>query len=420
MTKPFEIFRSHIGPDQLYLTAAINAETIPASKSAENIYRALTAVLDSCDMRILHERIFGNLEFFEEFAGIRRRYFGFGEGPFSYIQGQPCSGKGLAGIQIHAVKPASPNDHWVIRQNNLPCGYGWKRGDATYICLAGIVGLEGGAGRRQEQASWMFEKINQILAAQNIGFGNVARMWIFLEDILQWYDAFNAIRTERFKAFGLIAPSVVESEMDRLCLPASTGIGARNPVAASCLIDLLAVSGDIQVSILPGKQQRSPFRYGSAFSRGVSIREKDCDQIFVSGTAAIDEKGRSLHPRNLEAQIRKTIGTIESLIAERGAGLEDIRSATIFLKKPEFLAVYKSVADELGLARMPAVCVVADICRDELLFEMDALAVVNRKDLQDLKKTGQALNSDSGNENGRTQLPPDLCSRHQDSTGKLT
>jgi enamine deaminase RidA (YjgF/YER057c/UK114 family) len=329
-------------------------------------------------MRILQERVFGNLELFEEFAGIRRRYFGFGEGPFTYIHGRPCSGKGLAGIQIHAVKPASPKDHWVIRHHSLPCGYGWKRGDSTYICLVGIIGLESGIRSRQEQASWMFEKMDQLLASQSMRFGNVARLWIFLEDILKWYEEFNAIRTEKFKAFGLMAQSIVESEMDGLYLPASTGIGARNPGAASCLSDLLAVSGNVQISVLPGKQQRSPFRYGSAFSRGVSIREGNCDQIFVSGTAAIDENGRSLYPRNLEAQIRKTIETIASLIADRGATLEDIRSATIYLKSPEFLAVYKSVADELGLTRMPAFCVVADICRDELLFEMDARAVVSR------------------------------------------
>lgn len=375
MMMPFELFKSYIGSDQLYLTAAISGETIPASKSTENIYRELTAVLDSGNMRILHERVFGNLEFFEECTTIRQRYFGFGQGPFSYIQGQPCSGKGLAGIQIHAVKPASPKDHWVIRHKSIPCGYGWKRGDSTYICLAGIAGLESGIRRRQEQTSRMFEKIDQILASQSFRFGNVARMWIFLEDILQWYDAFNAVRTEKFRALGLLPQQIIESEMDGLYLPASTGIGARNPMDASCLSDLLAVSGDVQVAILPGKQQRSAFRYGSAFSRGVCVRDGGYDQIYVSGTAAIDEQGRSLYPVNPEAQIRKTIDTIESLIADRGARLGDISAATIYLKRPEFLAVYKRVADAFGLSRMPAVCVVSDICRDELLFEMDALAV---------------------------------------------
>lgn len=376
--KPFELFKSHIGSDQLHLTVAINEETIPASKSTENIYSELSSVLDSKNMRILHERVFGNLDFFEEFAGIRRKYLNFEGGSFSYIHGQPCSGRGLAGIQIHAVEPASPKDYWVIRHNNLPCGNGWKRGDSNYIHLNGIVGNENGVKQREEQASSMFEKIDRILASQSVSFGNVARLWIFLEDILGWYDEFNAIRTEKFKALGLIPQPVVESELDRLCLPASTAVGGRNPAAASCLIDLLAVSGDARISILPGKQQRSPFRYGSAFSRGVSIREKDCDQILVSGTAAIDEKGRSLYPEDVEAQIGRTIETIESLIAERGARPEDIRSATVYLKKPEFLAVYKKVAAGFGPAPIPAVCVVADICRDELLFEMDALAVVSR------------------------------------------
>lgn len=378
MMKSFELFASHVGLDQLHLTAAISEETIPASETTKNIYKELAFILDSNNMQILHERVFGNLEFYESFAGIRRKYFDFAKGSFSYIEGMPCGGKGLAGVQIHAVKPLSHEDHWIIHHNNLPCGYGWKRNDTTYIHLAGIVGLEGGFKGREEQAASMFEKINQILASQSVSFSNVARIWIFLEDILKWYDEFNSIRTEKFKAFGLVPQSVTESEMDRLCLPASTGIGGRNPAGAIGLADVLAISGDRRVGVLPVVRQRSAYRYGSAFSRGVCIQERGYDQIFISGTAAIDEQGNSLYPKDAEAQITRTLETIESLIAKKGAKLEDIRSATVYLKRAEDMSIYKRVASKFGLTRMPAVCVVADICRDELLFEMDAVAVMER------------------------------------------
>jgi enamine deaminase RidA (YjgF/YER057c/UK114 family) len=377
--KQFELFESRIGSGQFYITAAINEERLPASEVTENLYRELASILSSGNMQILYERVFGSLEYYEIFADIRRRYFDFAGGNFSYIQGESCSGKGLAGVQIHAVKPESQNDHWVIYHNNFPCGYSWKCGETTYIHLAGIDGLRNGACEREKQTSLMFDIINQVLVSQSSGFDNVARIWIYLEDILEWYDEFNSIRTENFKTFGLMPESITESEMDRIYLPASTGIGGRNPARASVFADVLAISGDVQVSVLPGVRQRSAYRYGSAFSRGVCIQERDYGQIFVSGTAAIDEQGNSLYPGNVEAQIIRTMETVESLIAEKGAKLENIKSATIYLKRSGDLSVYKKVAARFGLTHMPVICVVADICRDELLFEMEALAVISRQ-----------------------------------------
>jgi enamine deaminase RidA (YjgF/YER057c/UK114 family) len=377
--KQFELFVSKIGSDQFYITAAINEERLPAFQTTENLYSELASILSSRNLQILHERVLGSLEFYELFADIRRRYFDFAGGNFSYIQGESCSGKGLAGVQIHAVRPGSKNDHWVIYHNNFPCGYSWRCGETTYIHLAGIDGLRDGACRREEQTSLMFDRTNQILASQSVSFSNIARIWIYLENILEWYDEFNSIRTEKFKTFGLMPESVTESEMDRIYLPASTGIGGRNPAGASGFADVLAISGDAQVSALPGVGQRSAYRYGSAFSRGVCIQEKGYRQIFVSGTAAIDEQGNSLYPENVEGQIIRTMQTVESLIAEKGAKLENIRSATVYLKRSGDLGVYKKVAATFGLIHMPVICVVADICRDELLFEMEALAVVSRQ-----------------------------------------
>ena len=123
--------------------------------------------------------------------------------------------------------------------------------------------------------------------------------------------------------------------------------------------------------------QPSAYSYGSAFSRGICIEEKACRQIFISGTAAIDATGQSLYPRNAEAQIRKTLHVVETLLSEKEAAFKDIRSATVYLKRPEDFQVYEKIAGQLGLTDLPAVFVIADICRDELLFEMDAMAVIN-------------------------------------------
>ena len=112
--------------------------------------------------------------------------------------------------------------------------------------------------------------------------------------------------------------------------------------------------------------------YGSAFSRGALIRQPDVSLIQVSGTAAIDERGASLYPVDVRAQIDCTFDKIAALIGPEGATLVDIAAACVFVKRPEDALAYQERAAARGLENLPAVIMVADICREELLFEMDA------------------------------------------------
>ncbi len=126
--------------------------------------------------------------------------------------------------------------------------------------------------------------------------------------------------------------------------------------------------------------QSEAFHYYSAFSRGILIEEPDVSLIQVSGTAAIDERGESLFPDDIHNQITCTLDKIESLISPEGASLKDICAATVFVKRPEYAKVFREVAASRGLKELPHVCVVADICREELLFEMDAEVAFNPSD----------------------------------------
>jgi len=164
-------------------------------------------------------------------------------------------------------------------------------------------------------------------------------------------------------------------------LPASTGIGADTPSDAAASMDLLAVLGreadeTAPVRKLSNRKQLDAFRYGAAFSRGAVMMEDDVKLIQVSGTAAIDEHGISLHRGDICSQINCTFDRIEALLSQEGAGLRNIAAATVFVKRPEDASIYRAMAADRGLETLPAVCVVADVCREELLFEIDAEAVV--------------------------------------------
>ena len=222
----------------------------------------------------------------------------------------------------------------------------------------------------------MFKRAERILRDNGVSYKNVARTWLYLSKILQWYPDFNKARSEKYGEFGIM-PGPGDPT---LLLPASTGIGADTPSGTAASMDLLAVVGndDIPSAVmkLSNRKQLDAFRYGAAFSRGAVIREDDVDIIQISGTAAIDEHGVSLYPGDIRGQINCTFDRIETLLAQEGAGLRDIAAATVFVKNPEYAPVFWKMAAERGLADFPAVCVVADVCREELLFEIDAEAVV--------------------------------------------
>jgi enamine deaminase RidA (YjgF/YER057c/UK114 family) len=168
-----------------------------------------------------------------------------------------------------------------------------------------------------------------------------------------------------------------------LLLPASTGIRGATPSGAAATADLLAVveNGGTrpEVKKMTNTAQLDAFRYGSAFSRGALVREAGLAMIQVSGTAAIDERGLSLYPGDIRSQIRCTLDKIEALLELEGAGLGDICAATVYVKSPGDEQVFREITGDRGLEAFPAVCVVADVCREELLFEMDAEAVVNKE-----------------------------------------
>jgi enamine deaminase RidA (YjgF/YER057c/UK114 family) len=108
------------------------------------------------------------------------------------------------------------------------------------------------------------------------------------------------------------------------------------------------------------------------------VRNRSADLIEVSGTAAIDGHGVSLYPGDIHAQIECTFDKVQALLEQEGAGLKDICSATVFVKHGEYVEIFHAMAAARGLDEFPGVCVVADVCREELLFEIDAEAVVKK------------------------------------------
>jgi enamine deaminase RidA (YjgF/YER057c/UK114 family) len=146
-------------------------------------------------------------------------------------------------------------------------------------------------------------------------------------------------------------------------------------------MDLIAIVEQADrpiVKKLTNEAQLDAFQYGSAFSRGALIEEPHVSVLQVSGTAAIDRQGKSQFAGDIGGQITCTFDKIEALLGQQGAGPGDIAAATVFVKKAEYAPLFWDMAAHRGLKEFPALCVVADVCREELLFEIDAEAVIRK------------------------------------------
>jgi enamine deaminase RidA (YjgF/YER057c/UK114 family) len=206
------------------------------------------------------------------------------------------------------------------------------------------------------------------LALVGMDLGCVVRTWFFISNILEWYSEFNAVRSETYAARGMF---------DRYP-PASTGIGGRNPDNAAVVAAALAVQtkgADVVVKEIPSPMQSSPRDYGSSFSRAVEVTTPDCRSVFVSGTASIDRIGRSVHEGDVGAQIGETLKVVDALLRSRGMRFSNVARANAYFKHPEDAGVLSRYASEYGLPMGRVIVSRNDICRSELLFEIEVDAV---------------------------------------------
>lgn len=119
----------------------------------------------------------------------------------------------------------------------------------------------------------------------------------------------------------------------------------------------------------------------SSFSRGMRIDLNGLTILLISGTASIDDAGKSVHIGDLRAQTRRTFANITGLLASEGATWKDIVRTSCYMRdidrdyeafNEERTAFFK----EQGLDLLPASTgIQAKLCRPELLIEIEAIAM---------------------------------------------
>jgi enamine deaminase RidA (YjgF/YER057c/UK114 family) len=232
------------------------------------------------------------------------------------------------------------------------------------------------------------------LAEAGSSFEHVVRTWLYLGAITnpeadrQRYQELNRARTDFYHDIRFRC-SLLDPNAPRGVYPASTGIGtAGDGLVMSCLA-LETRRDDVLLLPLENPQQTPAYAYhpkyspqSPKFSRAVALVLGDYVTTWISGTASI-VNSETCHQGDLEKQTHQTIDNIERLIAPdnfalhgvqgAGARLHDLAKIRVYLKRPGDLAICKSIC-ERRFGSVPAVYAVADVCRPDLLVEIEGVA----------------------------------------------
>jgi enamine deaminase RidA (YjgF/YER057c/UK114 family) len=350
---------------EIYLSATPTKEA-SLQEQAPKIFSGIRDVLLSKKACILEERIFSTPQAVETLREARSQSYGDlddGVAPSILIATEGLSGP-LAGVQVHAVSSESKPE--VIDLDGIRCGRILRMPGRAYLTLSCISDPQPDGATVQARA--MMEKAESALEKVGANFLSVPRTWMWLKDILSWYDDFNHVRTTFFTERGLIG------EGTRQSMPASTGIGLGPANGAHCGMDLIAVLEPTHCTEylqITGKQH-SALDYGSAFSRAARSVMPAGQAVFVSGTASIDAEGATTHVGDAQGQIDATIDNVLAVLNEMQCSEKDIVQVIAYCKTIEVEKIFNASKNRLD---WPWLTVICDICRDDLLFEIEATAM---------------------------------------------
>lgn len=263
--------------------------------------------------------------------------------------------------------------------------------DGKYIFTEGV--LAGALNISMlEQSDRVLEKIGNILSLEKMPINSIVRQWNYIERITetsfgnQHYQDFNDSRSHFY----------AQTTWDG-GYPAATGIGTDHggimvevdallPANAACyamaLDNALQVAAHVysQEVLIGVADKKFQQKTTPKFERAKALVTSGNVQVYISGTAAIRGED-SLHDVGIEQQTVTTLENIEYLISKEnlkkygvtGKSEPKIKIFRVYLKSENLL----EAAREIILKSYPDVCALyvhTDVCRDELLIEIEGVA----------------------------------------------
>ncbi|GAB6012506.1 RidA family protein [Viscerimonas tarda] len=235
----------------------------------------------------------------------------------------------------------------------------------------------------REQAIRAFDAMQGILLEEGFSMDNIVRQWNYIPNILKTFSQYN--RTcQHYQLFNDIRQCYYGLYKRNKIYPAATGIGMDY---GTVTIDFCAIQPHPHTEItgLNNPNQTAAYHYGQEvlvgaplqeneqknaplFERAKSIRCPGHELIFVSGTA-------SIHGENTVGQndvVRQTIITIKNLFDLTDKEYTGLR---VYVKYKKDMSLVKKVCEKY-YRNILILCVKADICRNDLLVEIEGEAEI--------------------------------------------
>lgn len=278
--------------------------------------------------------------------------------PVTYI-----GGGGDGGVQTTALRGVPVQ---ALEVDGRVVGVTWQEAAARYCRLGGLAAI---GATHPDAAAQSFLTLNHMLNAVDMDFTHVVRTWFYLHKILDWYGDFNHVRHAFFQEHGVY---------DSL-IPASTGMGCQALAGESLAGGLLAMKptdGRARAIALDSPLQGPATAYGSSFSRANEIQTDTARRVYVSGTASIDPDGNTVHLGDTQKQVALTVDVVGAILESRGMSWQHVTRAIAYFKRDGEYHHLAAYCDAQSLPPFPVVYLQNDVCRDNLLFELEVDAVL--------------------------------------------
>jgi enamine deaminase RidA (YjgF/YER057c/UK114 family) len=358
--------RSHHGGVDVFSFLRSSCETLyitarPSdSEDPLGVLRELSDTVRKRDAKIVSQTVFGGSSLAA--GGLATLEMALGEvtWPITWLDG----GSDLMGTQVSAL---CGTDVEPVTAGGRVLGSIFEDEHARYCFLGNLASLDV-TRSRPDQLCDTLEMMEAALADRGMGFEHVVRTWLYIDDILDWYDELNQARTGFFN----------ERDVFERMMPASTGIGVSNPTGSAIVAECIAMepkSTTVAVHDVPSPLQCEASDYRSSFSRAAEVVTPDHRRLYISGTASIGPDGDTVYLGDVEAQIAHTIDVVKAILASKGMDWNNVTRGVAYFRDIDDQPIFDRYCEKHGVPRGVLLETPAVVCRDDLLFEIEANAI---------------------------------------------
>jgi enamine deaminase RidA (YjgF/YER057c/UK114 family) len=329
-----------------------------------DVFENLCLFLEKESAHIISQDFFGSCSLHDKCVNSLLETFGSIDWPVTWIEGSGSDNEKITGTQIMAI---SGVDVKPVIVNERVVGSVYESNGGKFCYLGGLL-PEDSSKTNMEQTADVFKKMEQALNTVGMDFSHVVRTWLYINEILDWYDDFNFVRTDFFDKHKVFDGLV----------PASTGVGVSNPASAALVAEVLAIQpqpGKIEIEKVGSPLQCPATDYKSSFSRAVEVRFSDYRRLYVSGTASIDGDGNTIYVDDVKKQIARTMEVVEAILISRDMDWNNVSRAIAYFPDLSNAHLLDEYCKKNTIPKMPLAIAHGDICRDDLLFEIEVDAV---------------------------------------------